>query len=332
MNPDAATQQKIALLSCPATYGAQVESVEVVETHMSLLFVAGATVYKLKKPVVYPFLDFSSAAARERSCSDEVRLNRRLAPDVYLGVARITRAASGALALDGDGPVVDWLVRMRRLPRELMLDQRIVAASVSATEVDALAALLAGFYGAAAPGWIDGEGYVGQLRTEHEISQRLLVEFEPALGAPLANEVQRFLDHDHGLLRARVATGRIVDGHGDLRAEHVCLETPPVVIDCLEFNARLRQVDPFDELVFLGLDCARLGGAWIGPRLVARLSAALADAVDARLLRFYLRYRACVRARLALAHLEEPQPRAAERWRPLARAYLRLGAEFDPVP
>jgi len=326
---DAATQEKVALLANPATHGAQVRAVEVVETHMSLLFLAGDTVYKLKKPVVYPFLDFSSLAARARNCADEVRLNRRLAPQVYLGLSRITRQRGGALALDGDGAVVDWLVRMRRLPRRMMLDQRIAEATVTAAEIDALAALLARFYAEAERGRLDGDGYVGQLRAEHAASRRALAAFEPD-GLALADEVQRFLDHDHGLLRARVDAGRIVDGHGDLRAEHVCLDAAPVVIDCLEFNERLRQVDPFDELAFLGLDCARLGAAWIGERLLARLSAALADAVDARVLRFYVRYRACIRARLALAHLDEPQPRAAERWRPQARAYLKLGAQFSP--
>jgi aminoglycoside phosphotransferase family enzyme len=124
----------------------------------------------------------------------------------------------------------------------------------------------------------------------------------------------------------------LVDGHGDLRPEHVCLNTPPVIIDCLEFSERLRQVDPFDEITYLGLECTRLGAPWIGPRLLARLSAALDDPVKPRLLRFYAGYRACVRARLALAHLDDPCPREPERWPHLAREYLRLGVELNPAP
>jgi aminoglycoside phosphotransferase family enzyme len=324
-------REKAALLALPATYGPGVPAVETVETHMSLVFLAGATVYKLKKPVVYPFLDFSTLAARERSCRDELRLNRRLAPDVYLGLSNVTREADGSLALDGEGEAVDWLVRMRRLPSGRTLDRLIAARTVTVEQVDAVAEVLARFYAEAERSRVSADDYVQQLRNEHTISRDVVGAYEDKLARPLLDEVQRFLDEDAALLCARVTAGRIVDGHGDLRPEHVWLETPPLVIDCLEFNERLRQVDPFDEIAYLGLECARLGAAWIGPRLLQRLSAALDDAVDPRLPRFYARYRACIRARLALAHLAEPSPREPERWQPLARAYLRLGSEFDPT-
>ena len=324
-------RERAALLSIPATYGAGVTSVETVETHMSLVFLAGPTVYKLKKPVVYPFLDFSTLAARERNCRDELRLNRRLAPDVYLGLSAITREADGTLALDGRGEAVDWLVRMRRLPAGRTLDRLIAAGTVTAEQVDAVAGVLAKFYAGAERGSLSAEEYVEQLRSEHAVSRAVIGSYENGLAGALLDDVQRFLDEDHALLIARVAAGRVVDGHGDLRPEHVWLATPPLVIDCLEFNQRLRQVDPFDEITYLGLECARLGAAWIGPRLLHSLSAALNDAVDPRLLRFYARYRACIRARLSLAHLAEPSPREPERWQPLARAYLRLGAQFDPA-
>ena len=324
-------REKAALLARPATHGSDVASVETVETHMSLVFLAGPTVYKLKKPVVYPFLDFSTLAARERACRDELRLNRRLAPDVYLGLSKITREADGTLALDGEGVVVDWLVRMRRLPAGHTLDRLIAEGTVTAAQVDTIGCVLARFYAGAERGRINADEYVRQLRSEHAISQAVIGGFEDGLATSLLAEVQRFLDEDDALLRARVAKGRIVDGHGDLRPEHVWLNTPPLVIDCLEFNERLRQVDPFDEITYLGLECARLGAGWIGPRLLQALSSALDDAVDTRLLCFYARYRACVRARLALAHLAEPSPREPERWQPLARAYLRLGNEFDPT-
>ncbi len=325
-------REKAALLAQPVTYGPGVAAVETVETHMSLLFLAGPTVYKLKKPVVYPFLDFRTLAARERNCRDELRLNRRLAPDVYLGLSTLTREADGALALDGHGKVVDWLVRMRRLPAGRTLEQAIVAGTATAEQVDEVGALLVRFYATTERGRVDADGYVQQLRSEHAVSREVIAGIDNRLAQALLDEVQRFLDDDHALLRARVAAGRIVDGHGDLRPEHVWLNTPPLVIDCLEFNERLRQVDPFDEITYLGLECARLGASWIGPRLLRTLSAALEDVVEPRLLRFYARYRACVRARLALAHLNDPSPREPERWQPLARAYLRLGAEFDLVP
>jgi len=328
---DEALREKAALLASASTHGAAVASVETVETHMSLLFLAGPTVYKLKKPVVYPFLDFSTLAARERNCRDELRLNRRLAPDVYLGLSRITREADGRLALDGAGETVDWLVRMRRLPRNRMLDVRIASGTVSAVDVDALAALLASFYAATPRGSLTAGEYVALLRGEHAANAAAIGGFEREMSAPLLAEVQTFLDQDAALLRARVDAGHIVDGHGDLRPEHVCLNTPPVVIDCLEFNARLRQVDPCDEIVYLGLECARLGAAWIGQRVLRAVAAALGDRIDARLPVFHWRYRACVRARLALAHLADPSPREPWRWQPLAREYLRLGIAGPPA-
>jgi aminoglycoside phosphotransferase family enzyme len=120
----------------------------------------------------------------------------------------------------------------------------------------------------------------------------------------------------------RVAAGRIVDGHGDMRPEHVCLLQPPVVIDALEFNPRLRRVDPFEELAFLGLECALASAAWIGPRLIAACADGLADAPPARLLHLYTADRALLRARLAMAHLLDPTPRTPQRWAPLATRYV----------
>jgi aminoglycoside phosphotransferase family enzyme len=114
----------------------------------------------------------------------------------------------------------------------------------------------------------------------------------------------------------------VLDGHGDLRPEHVCLLAPPVVIDCLEFNAQLRQTDPFDELAYLSLECDLLGAPWIGPRLVSGCAAALGDAPAPALLQLYTAYRALVRARLCMAHLLDTHPRTPEKWPPLASRYI----------
>jgi aminoglycoside phosphotransferase family enzyme len=130
------------------------------------------------------------------------------------------------------------------------------------------------------------------------------------------------LQRSRGLLRARASSSHIVDGHGDLRPEHICLLSPPVVIDCLEFNASLRQVDPFDELAFLALECDLLGASWIGPRLVDGCAASLGDAPPASLLHLYTAARALLRARLSMAHLLEPSPRTPLRWAPQAQRYV----------
>jgi uncharacterized protein len=312
-----------------AEHAGVVQIVETIETHMSWLFVAGEHVLKLKKPVRYPFLDFSTPAAREASCREEVRLNSRLAPGIYRGVMALQwgdgrlRLAPEAAA-DPRAETVDWLVWMRCLPRERMLDRQIAQASVTPADIDALVGVLAAFYRQAAAIEIDPEEYVARFRREQAVNRALLLQpgLQPDGVAATLDRFDAALQRHASTLRVRAAQGRIVDGHGDLRPEHVCLLQPPVVIDCLEFNAALRQVDPFDELAFLGLECELAGAAWIGPRLIDGCSAALSERPDPPLLALYTAYRALLRARLALAHLLEPQPRTPERWQPLARRYV----------
>ena len=327
--------RKVGYLRRPDSYPERPSHVDALETHMSWVFITDRHAYKLKKPVRHDFLDFSTLEARRRCCEEELRLNRRLAPDVYLDVVPLTADASGRLALAGDGTPVEWLVRMRRLPRERMLDAALARGGVSDEQVSAVADVLAAFYRRLAPDALTATELCGRLVRDVEACRTELrspVHMLPsALFEGTAERLIAFVGREPELFGARAAAGRIVEGHGDLRPEHVWLATPPLVIDCLEFNERLRQVDPFDEISYLGLECARLGAGWIGRRLLQTLSVALNDAVDPRLPRFYARYRACIRARLALAHLAEPSPREPERWQPLARSYLRLGSEFDPA-
>lgn len=330
--PAPGTDAVLRFLGAPAAHAGHagvVQGVETIETHMSWLFVAGEQVLKLKKPVRYPFLDFSTPAARETSCREEVRLNARLAPGVYRGLMAL-QWLDGRLSLvpatvaDPRAATIDWLVWMHRLPREHMLDRRIAQASVSEADIVALAGVLADFYRGATTVDLDATEYVARFTREQAINRALLLQpgLQPDGVDATLDRFDLALQRHAGMLGARAAQGHIVDGHGDLRPEHVCLLRPPVVIDCLEFNAALRQVDPFDELAFLGLECELAGMAWIGPRLIDGCSAVLGERPDRCLLALYTAYRALLRARLALAHLLEPRPRAPERWQPLARRYV----------
>jgi aminoglycoside phosphotransferase family enzyme len=319
---------KVDFLASPAAYPEHPDRVEARETHMSWVFLTDGSAYKLKKPVVYPYLDFSTLQAREARCRDEVRLNRRLAPDVYLGVARLTRSADGRLAIDGAGDTVDWLVRMRRLPEERTLERLIASGQLTAAHVAQIGTVLARFYRGLAPAEVDAQRYVELLRAQHDANAGLLLRPEFALdGARVAQTVaaiERFFAADRALLEARAAGGHVVEGHGDLRPEHIFVLDAPVIIDCLEFNRALRLVDPFDEIDFLGLECERLGAAWVGARLRSDLEAQLGDRIDERLHRFYVALRACLRARLAAAHLTEPEPREPHKWLQRARDYLAI--------
>jgi aminoglycoside phosphotransferase family enzyme len=324
---------RLRFLQSPAAHrghAGEVQAVETIETHMSWVFLAGEHVLKMKKPVRYPFLDFSTLAAREFDCREELRLNARLAPGVYLGLMALQQQ-DGGLALvpetrlPAPGRTVDWLVLMRRLPAARMLDRLIAAGQATPGEIDALAGVLADFYRRAPAAGVTPPEHVARFRREQAVNREVLLH--PAFGLPGAAAALDALDaalaRHAPLLLARAAGGHVVDGHGDLRPEHVCLQQPPVVIDALEFNAALRAVDPFDELAFLGLECEMAGAAWIGPRLLAACGAALGSAPPAVLLHLYLAYRAQLRARLALAHLLEPEPRAPLKWAPLAQRYLQ---------
>ncbi|WP_296527827.1 hypothetical protein [Rhodoferax sp.] len=323
------TQAKLKFLQSPASYGCSCQQVDLIETHMSWVFLLEQQVFKLKKPVRFPFLDFSTLQARAFYCREEVRLNARLAPAVYLGVAALQwRAGDFALVpqaqLPAPGETVDWLVVMRRLPQHQMLRELIAGHMVTKKDIDALLALLSAFYRAAPTAPVSANEYLQRFEHEQLLSRELLLRPELALAdVELALDgLDAALSQCADLLRARAAQGRVLDGHGDLRPDHVCLLDPPVVIDCLEFSAQLRQVDPFDEIAYLGLECDMAGAPWIGSRLIAAIAEALEDHPGPGLLYFYTAYRAMLRARLTMAHLLDARPRSPELWPALAQRYV----------
>ncbi|MBB3189860.1 hypothetical protein [Halomonas cerina] len=306
---------------------------------MAWVFLAGERVYKLKKPVEYSYRDCHFLEDREFLCREEVRLNRRLAEDVYLGVETLGLDAEGRLALGGKS-VVDWLVVMKRLPEHQLLDVALAEGTVTRERIARVGDRLAAFYRDREPVAMPVETYLAHFAREHDRNREVLDDSRFSLSAERVQAVlgrlDRLLAEEPNLLGDRVHRGRIVEGHGDLRPEHICLTDPPVVIDCLEFSRPLRLVDPFDELSFLGLECDRLGAAWIGEQLIRQCARALGDRPGRRLLAFYTAYRACLRARLTLAHLLEPNPRNPDKWEPRARQYLALAQqacrELDAAP
>ncbi|MBI1868103.1 MAG: hypothetical protein HYS06_07405 [Methylocystis sp.] len=295
---------------------------------MSFVFLAGERAYKLKKPVRFPFLDFSTLRAREASCREEARLNPRLAPNVYLGAVPLTISKSGDLSLNGEGAVVDWLVEMRRLPQDLMLDKMLIDGRLDGANIDALCQTLANFYERAERSAIAPGAYVARFFREQAESRSILTRRDFAVDhgriPTLLERLEASLTANRSLLEQRVRAGRIVDGHGDLRPEHVCFTDPIAIFDCLEFNSELRQVDPFDELAFLGVECALLGAPGVGQAIIAKTAARLGEAAPDRLIALYAACRAVLRARLAIAHLLDPAPRRPEKWEPLANRYLNL--------
>jgi aminoglycoside phosphotransferase family enzyme len=321
--------EKVAFLSRAASYGPPVRDVTRLETHMSWIFFAGDDVYKLKKPLRFPYLDFSTLARREAACRAELTLNRRLAPDVYKAVRPVRRSRHG-LALDGTGEIVEWLVVMRRLDRRETLEHALKTGWLSAWQLDRLVATLTAFYRHAGAIFISPETHLGNWRRGIDYNRHVLLDPRLCMPAGLVRQIdraqRRFLAERSGLIAARVRRRQIVDGHGDLRPEHIWLGDPVRIIDCLEFNRRLRAVDPWDEIALLCVECERRGGIWVSEYIRRHARLTMADGLSEPLFTFYRCHRATLRARLTIAHLLEPDPRTPEKWPPLARTYLRLAA------
>jgi aminoglycoside phosphotransferase family enzyme len=322
---------KVAFLSDPRSYPQPTGSVEAVETHMSWVFLTDRHAWKLKKPRRIDHIDLASVEARRRHCGLEIRLNRRFTDDVYLGSVALRQQPDGALTFQGEGPEVDWLVKMRRLPASLMLDRMILEGRVRARDLHHLARDLGRFYLTCAPEPMSGGEFRARLAARVRGNERELRGYAHHVNGVLAEDLGErqlaFLEREHGLFDERVAAGRVVEGHGDLRPEHVCMEAVPRVIDCLEFDRELRIVDAAEELGYLALECERLGAPGLRDLIFDAYEAAADDAPYARLVHFYQSLHACSRAWLALRHLRDPAPRDPHRWPLVARDYLRLAEE-----
>jgi aminoglycoside phosphotransferase family enzyme len=321
--------EKVRFLSQPAAYSDVPGPVVARETHMSWVFMAGDRVYKLKKPVRFAYLDFSTLERRAAACRAEFLLNRRLAHDVYLDVVPLTSSPTG-LAISGEGPVVDWLVVMRRLEEDGTHEAALHGGWLKTPQVDRIATRLGAFYTHAPRIQIDPEQYL--VGWQKALRDNCRVLFDARLGLPqgrverIVHVQRRFSEKCAALLRARIHARRYVDAHGDLRPEHIWLRDGVTIIDCLEFDRNLRALDPLDEIAFLHLECERLGGLWAAERIRRHLALALDDDAGSGLFLFYRSHRAMLRARLSIAHLYDANPRTPEKWPHQARIYLELAA------
>ena len=260
-----------AALVRPDFYPDLADRVEVRETHISLVFLAGDRAYKLKKPLVLPFLDYGTPQRRREMCREEVRLNRRLAPDLYLGVRAVAAGAGGLeLAAEDDPRAVDYLVEMRRYDESQTLAARLDRGELKQSEVVALGRMLARF---------------------HAQARRVLA---------LERFAHAFVIAYAQLLDARARRGCVREVHGDLRAEHVLLGRRREIVDCIEFDPGLRELDVADDLAFLVMDLAARGGEQFAHPLVRAYRDAGGDPGEDWLIAFYASYRALVRAKVAL--------------------------------
>jgi aminoglycoside phosphotransferase family enzyme len=326
----------VRFLRRPRNYPERPSRVEVLETHFAWIFLTDTHAYKLKKSVLRGSMDYRTIAARRRVCCDEVILNRRLAPDSYLAVVPITRASDGTLALGrtGHGRIVDWVVKMHRLPANRMLDHAIIERRVNQQDVRVLVARLTGFFAAAVRQPMIAGRYIEHLAARAAQNQRDLCSPDLGLNHRLVTRITgmqlAFLTEHQAAVGARAE--HLIDGHGDLRPEHVYLGSDsdgPCVIDCLEFDAGLRWLDPAEEIAFLALECRMLGARALSRTLLKRYRAATRTPPDVGTMDFYMSHCALTRAKLAAWHLRDPEiARHAPAWRARAQRYLLAAARY----
>ncbi|HLG69765.1 MAG TPA: AAA family ATPase [Chloroflexota bacterium] len=295
----------VSELRQPGAYPYPVDHVEVVETHISWVFLAGPFAYKVKKPVNFGFLDYSTLERRRFFCAEEVRLNQGLAPNTYVGVVPVAQWAD-ALRLEGAGEAVEYAVKMHRLPPERMLDALLAADKLTVPDIERLAARIAAFHGQARTG--EGIDDFGGRRIIEQNSRENFEQVHPFVGRWLIHSqfarvysfVHQELDRLAGLFERRVRGGRIRECHGDLRSESVWMDPSGEfqVFDCIEFNERLRCSDVASEVAFLASDLDWRGRPDLAWSWVEAYVRASRDEELRELLPFYKCYRAFVRGKV----------------------------------
>ena len=288
----------------PQAYGVLgSDNVSLEETHISSVFLIGDAAFKVKKSVNLGFVDFRTLEARRAACEAEVLLNSRLAPSVYRGVVPIRVQQDGHCAIGGSGPTVDFAVHMRRLPESRRADQLLARGELSSERVEAVAKRIAAFH-AECPRdarWGRAEIIEANLAENFEQTRDSL---RRSLRAEEAEEAIRwqteFIRTRRDLFAARMASGRIRDGHGDLRLEHVYFEdTAITIVDCIEFNERFRFADDCADVAFFSMDLAAHGRVDLAERFLAAYARESNDYDLYGVVDFYESYRAFVRGKIA---------------------------------
>lgn len=338
MNALQASQRLIERLQrSPQAFHHPASDVQRIETHISWVLLAGDYAYKLKKPLKLDFLDYSTLALRRAACEEELRINRRAAPGLYLGLVPVTGQAR-APRMGGDGPVLDWAVQMRRFEQDALLSRLIAQGRLLPGQIDQLARQLARFHTSAAVAPADGA--FGAPETVRRVVRQVVAPLrepvgqigDPELAAEL-DGLARWTEAQgqalEGLFAQRLAQGRVRECHGDLHLGNLVLvDGEPQLFDAIEFNPRFRWIDVMADLAFVLMDLQARGRADLAWRLLNAWLEQTGDYAGLRLLPYYLVYRALVRARVAGLRLAQLTGQARQAAAQELGAYLGLAAQF----
>ncbi len=325
----ASQNETICFLGSPDAFGGGAEGVEMISTHISIVLLTGARALKLKRSVRLPYLDLSTPERRLAMCEQELLLNRRTAPELYRAVHRITREPNGALALDGQGELVDAVLEMERFDENALFDRMAQAERLAASDMAELAAAIARLHRSAAVSE-DGDG-AGRMERVLAVNERAfaMADILPHSEVePVAAACREALARYAGLLDRRAREGKVRRGHGDLHLRNICLfQGKPLLFDCLEFDEDLATVDILYDLAFVLMDLWHRKREALANLLFNRYLDAIGDESGMRLLPFFMAVRAAVRAHVTALDAGRPEAeRSAE-----AQAYLRLCCDLLKV-
>ncbi len=328
MTMDLSSLQK-ALLN-PEIYPDRPTVIDFIETHISLLFLTGSHVYKVKKPVDFGFLDFTSIEKRRFFCEQEVILNRRLSPTIYLGVIRITEEGKRIL-LEGEGEPVEYAVKMKQIPAENLMDKLLKKKQVTPKMMEAVSGKLVKFYFAA-----ETNDLINSFAKPERVKQDTDENFEQTeryidvtisrkLHEELKNKTNEFFRTNGKIFQQRIASDRIRDCHGDLRLEHIAWGDEISILDCIEFNERFRYTDVAADIAFLAMDLDYHGREDLSGHLIRAYVGESGDHELMEVLDFYKCYRAYVRGKVESFRLDDPHIPEGEKKEALKRAQKYFG-------
>jgi aminoglycoside phosphotransferase family enzyme/predicted kinase len=307
----------IRSLTNPALYGAGCTDVRVIETHISYVLLTGNYAYKIKKAVDLEFLDFTTLAARHFYCDREVGLNRRLAPAIYLGVVAITGTID-IPRIGGDGPVLEYAVKMLEFPQDALLTRVLERGALTPAHVDTLAAIVATFHGSA-PKAVAGSRF-GSSNEIRDLAIENFTEIEPLLehdaDRRVADNLRRWTEREHAaratIFSERQRSGFVRECHGDLHLGNIVLvDGSPTIFDCIEFNEDMRWSDVMADVAFLVMDLRDRRRPDLASRFLSGYLELTGDYDGVQVLRFYVVYRAMVRAKVACMRARQVHDAAA---------------------
>jgi aminoglycoside phosphotransferase family enzyme len=314
----------------PEIYPDHPQSIKFIETHISLLFLTGNYVYKLKKPVDFGFLDFTSLEKRKFFCEQEVKLNRRLSPTIYLGVVTITKEGN-RIILDGKGELVEYAVKMRQIPEEFLMDKLLEKKQVTPRMIEAVSEKLVKFYFAA-----ETSDLIQSFARPERVKQDTDENFEQTekyvdvtipgdVYEAVKNRTNDFFRTKEKIFYQRIATDRIRDCHGDLRLEHIFWGDEISIFDCIEFNERFRYTDVAADIAFLAMDLDYHSRQDLSEHLIRAFIGESGDQELMEVLDFYKSYRAYVRGKVESFRLDDPHIPEEEKGEALKRAQKYFG-------